>query len=275
MKKRLCIFLLVLLLPFAYAHGADDLDEATDAHKATEAYAPFGIWTVFGFGVAVLALFSIVGVSLGNHMSEGRKKALYIIAATCIIATTFYFVGTTVMLNLASSTKGPVHWHADFEIWSCGQRVDIASPIGLSNRVGSSVFHEHDDNRIHVEGPVLESEHVSLQEFFRTIGGQMESGRLSVPTNEGMVEMQNGQLCGGQPASLQVFVMRVENPDERKGWKYTQSKLADFPGYVTFPYAQVPPGDCIIIEFGPEQEKTGHLCETYRLAKERGELDGG
>jgi hypothetical protein len=69
----------------------------------------------------------------------------------------------------------------------------------------------------------------------------------------------------------------VTNPDPTKksGFIYEKLKLEDFTGYVLSPYFNVPPGDCIIIEFGPSMDSTDKMCETYRLAVSKGELDGG
>lgn len=262
MKKMYLLPLLLAMLPAAYAAG-------------NSAFDPLGVWKVFGFGAAILAIFSMIAVCFGSHMSEARKKFLFVFTAFCVIAVTAYFIITTVALNLSSSTKGPIHWHADFEIYKCGQRLELADPKGMSNRVGSSVFHGHNDDRIHVEGPVLLPEHVNVQEFIEVIGGKMTSDALGIPTDGGMVEMANGQQCNGLPSELQVFLMKVENPGDQGEWRYTQTKLYSFIGYVLSPYAQVPPGDCIIIEFGPTKEKTEHLCETFELAKKRGELSGG
>ena len=263
MKKRLLILLLVLLLP------------AAQAHEGNDAYDPLGMWRVVGFGVIILALFALDALCFSHHISEFRKKVLFIATAACVLAVTAYIVGSTVLLNIASSTQGPVHWHADYEIWDCGQRVELVDPTGLSNRIGSSSFHEHNDDRIHVEGPVMSPENANLQEFFSVVDGELSQDAIRIPAQGGMVERANGQDCDGQPAVLQAFLLRVLNPDDRNGWLYSQQKLDDFAQYVLAPQEQVPPGDCIIIEFGPEKGRTEHLCETYRVAKERGELNGG
>ena len=51
-------------------------------------------------------------------------------------------------------------------------------------------------------------------------------------------------------------------------------KIDNFPEYVLSPYSQIPPGDCIIIEFSEEKQTTEHICETYKVAVQRGELSG-
>jgi len=146
-------------------------------------------------------------------------------------------------------------------------------PTGLSNRVGTPVFHEHGDNRLHVEGVVVKKEDVSLGKFFEVVGGSLTPSGFSVPTNSGTANAANGELCNGRPAKVQVFAYRVvENPFQRTGMKHEQTKLTEFEGYVPSPYSAVPPGDCIIIEFDAEKPSTDKICETYRIAIERGDL---
>ena len=62
---------------------------------------------------------------------------------------------------------------------------------------------------------------------------------------------------------------------DNKNWIFEQQKLDNFEDYVLSPYTQIPPGDCIIIEFDAEKEKTEHICESYKVAVGRGDLSGG
>ena len=48
--------------------------------------------------------------------------------------------------------------------------------------------------------------------------------------------------------------------------------MENFDDHILAPYSNIPPGDCIIIEFDTEKEKTEHICETYKVAIERGDL---
>ena len=95
-----------------------------------------------------------------------------------------------------------------------------------------------------------------------------------MPTDEGMLEMRNGESCNGREGKLQVFLYKVTNPDSSKKWIYRQEKLQDFDEYVLSPYSNVPPGDCIIIEFDSEKESTDKICASYTAAISRGELSG-
>ena len=117
--------------------------------------------------VGVLILFAIYD----KDRSEKTKIFLFLGIIIPIVLVTIYSAGSTIYLNIISETQGPVHWHADFEIWDCGQKIDLINPTGFSNRVGNPVFHEHGDDRIHVEGVVVEKKDVDLHSFFEVIGG--------------------------------------------------------------------------------------------------------
>ncbi len=218
-----------------------------------------------GVGLFVIILL-LTALRYQERFTERQKWLFFLGLALPIAAVTLYVAGTTIYLNLTSHTGGPVHWHADFELWNCGEQIDLRDPTGLSNRIGSPVFHEHGDNRIHVEGVVLNRGDANLHRFFEFIGGTLTAEKLVVPTNNGVVEAGNGGSCNGFPGKVQVFVYKTE------GRKYEQFKAnAD---YVLSPSSLVPPGDCLIIEFAAEKEKTDKLCASYKTAIARGELHG-
>ncbi|MEK6808105.1 MAG: hypothetical protein AABY14_00290 [Nanoarchaeota archaeon] len=212
-------------------------------------------------------------VLLSLHSKKKSKKLklfLFLGIIIPIILSTTYSAVSTIFLNTVSSTKGPVHWHADFEIWACGEKYELIDPQGISNRVGSPVFHEHNDNRMHVEGVVMNKEDAKLHHFFEFIDGELSNDRLRIITNRGTLEKTNWEQCpDGRIGNIQVFVYRTKNA------KYFQEKIHNYEDYVLSPYQTVPPGDCIIIDFDEEKPMTEHICTTYRLAIERGELSGG
>ena len=197
---------------------------------------------------------------------EYVKAAIFGLIVIVVLGITSYLVWSTVSKNIKSVTRGPVHYHADFEIYNCGQKLDLIDPHGLENKAGTPLFHEHNDNRIHVEGPVLDLQDISLGKFFEVIGGKLNSGSLIFPTNDGEVAMENGAICNGVPGSLQVFVFKTQ------GNTFYQNKLTDPANYVLSSHSKVPPGDCIIIEFDRPKDKTDKLCTSYQVAKEKGEL---
>ena len=183
---------------------------------------------IFGILIAIIILFH-------KKMYDMTKKIVYSLVVITASLVTIYLVITTLHLNIVSETKGPVHWHADFEIWVCGKEVKLAEPKGLSNKQGVDLMHAHNDNRIHVEGVLLSMKAASLGAFFNAIGGSLSSDGIKIPTDEGLVSFHEGDKCNEQPAKLYVFVNRnlINEPQN----------------YVISPYEKVPPGDRIKFVF--------------------------
>jgi len=267
---RVSIFLLVLIvvLPIINAHegDVDPAGEITDGNEVQK-FQENSIKIIIIASVIVIALILIS--LFVKTKPESLKIILFSSILVVVLLATFYVTYMTIAINLVSETKGPVHWHADFGIYKCGERLDLVDPQGVSNRIGTSVFHEHGDNRIHVEGVIIDKRDADLHNFFRVIGGELTNTKLKLATNTGMLEVNNGDLCNGKPGKLQGFVYKTE------GSKYDQLKMDKLQDYILNPYQLVPPGDCIIIEFDEEKEKTENICETYRIAIEKGEIFGG
>jgi hypothetical protein len=218
----------------------------------------------------IIILATFLAIIFHERLDGTIRWMLFLGISIPIVIATVYSTSTTISLNLQSETKGPVHWHADFEIWVCGRQLELQEPTGLSNRLGTELLHEHGDLRIHAEGVLLQRENAALGRFFHVIGGLLSRNTLGVPTKEGLVVVNNGQQCAdGRPGIAQVFRWQPRNG------RIVQQKLADFSQYVMSPENNVPPGDCIIIEFGPERPFTDHLCASYRAAIARGDLHGG
>lgn len=266
-KRSLPVTAFVLVL-ISLASAAQAQDEATLVSEFTSN----SIMIIIAASAAV-ALATLAAMAL-RRKGEKTKWALFLIITISVAVATGYSAVSTVYLNVVSGTGGPVHWHADFEIWNCGQKVDLVDPTGIENRVGDPVLHDHGDDRIHVEGVLVRFADGSLGSFFTTVGGFMNGDTLIVPTNDGPVEMNSGETCGGREAELQVFVYKVTNPGDLKNWVFVQEKVDDFEDYVLAPYSTIPPGDCIILEFDEEKDRTDRICETMRIAIEKGELSG-
>lgn len=212
----------------------------------------FTLWALLLLGI--LTLISI----LLKQKSEGIKYLLFGAFLVVAIVNTIYLSGSTIYLNQKSQTGGPIHWHADFEIWNCNQKVEVKDPEGFSNKVGTEVVHEHNDKRMHFEGVLLDLHDASLGHFFESLGGSMSNSHLTIPTNNGLLTMKDGDLCKGRPATFQVFVYQT------KGDTFFQQKLTDNPkDYIISPEANIPPGDCVIIELDRHKERTEKLCKKY------------
>jgi len=268
MRKLFSLILFVLLVSVASAHT-----EVKEGEGIDEFYIRTSLnYVIAAFIVSTILIF--IAIRSKDKASEHTKAFLFFTIAAVVILATLYSAGSTIYVNVISETKGPVHWHADFEIWNCGEKVDIVDPTGFSNRIGTPTYHEHGDDRVHVEGVVMKLPDVDLHTFFNVIGGSLKNNRISLPTNNGVFEAKDGDLCNGQPGKLQAFVYKIENPDDRRDWTYTQIKIEDFSNYILNPFSNIPPGDCIIIEFDREKDSTDKLCVTFEVAIQRGELSG-
>ena len=276
LKKRPKIFFNIALFLAAFAL----LSAFSFAHEETvESFhdnaKQMSVWVVFAASV-IIAIFVIASILI-KKKSEALKLVLVIGIIAPSILTTIYIAGSTIYLNSVSETKGPVHWHADFEIWDCGEKIDLVNPKGLLNRVGTATFHEHGDDRMHVEGTIYKKSSIDLHSFFEVVNGQLENDYFAVPTDNGIAQMRNGQKCGEEEGKLQAFLYRIKNPNaySKSGFVYEQVKLENFEDHILAPYINIPPGDCIILEFGPEKDFTDRICESYKVAILRGDIEQG
>lgn len=253
-----------LFIPLAFADSGDHAHEASGMIGLILKLDTFSISLWASLLIFVLALFAY----LVNSERERIKNFFFWAITTVTLVVTIVFIAQTIIKNFLSETGGPVHWHADFEVYDCGEELDLEDPTGLLNRIGTPILHEHGDKRIHVEGTLLKKENASLGEFFSVVGGELTSDRLIYPTNDGKRELVDGSFCEGssEPSSLQVFAWTVE-----KGVA-TQKKIDDPVSYIPSPHAYVPPGDCLVIELSPEKDQTDYVCEQYRVAELNEEL---
>jgi len=234
MKKRLAFFLLLaFMLSVGYALSHEEEEEYDLSHS--DLY-PVDQLTAVMYGSSALGLLFIAIFLFHKQMSELTKKVSYFLVAAIALLVTLYLVLTTLHLNINSETKGPVHWHADFEIWVCGKEVSLAKPQKfLSNKQGTDLMHAHTDQRIHVEGVITDMKQASLGAFFYAVGGSISSDGIKVPIDEGLIAVHDGDKCNEQPARLYVFVNGnlIENPKD----------------YAIAPFEKIPPGDRIKFVF--------------------------
>ncbi len=251
---------------------------------------------VVGSILVVLLLFVAILVDKRKTKKAAKLKLpLFVAICVVVLGTTFTISGGTVYLNLNSATGGPVHWHADYEIWACGNELELRDPHDfLSNKIGTATYHEHDDKRIHVEGvPISLPYDFSLGKFMTVVGGGMTQTSMIVPLNDDkhfedgpgeidgdgngapapelltpliestpdgtVAKLINGRMCGTRTAELQVFAMHFNDKDKT----YRQTKVEDIVNYMPAKEPTVPAGDCIIIEFGPRANRTNKLCKQY------------
>ncbi len=226
-------------------------------------------YLLVGFASFALLILTLVSLKTKKLTAVG-KKILFSSIVLVVLLPTVYMAYSTIYLNVISQSGGPVHWHADIEIWNCGSELELKDPTGLSNKIGTPTFHEHNDKRLHVEGVIVNEGDVSLGRFFTVIGGQLTSTSLTVPTNTGAVTLANGNACpNGQAGEVQAFVYKTDTD----GY-YHQEKLISPEKYQLSPQAQVPAGDCIIVDYGPSMARTDKLCRSYKVAEQIGKLKG-
>lgn len=233
--------------------NTNDLNEATTSLS----------FTSVAVAVVVLAVLVALAAFLRDRHPKSKPWLFWPILAVVTLVT-LILIGSTVYLNTVSTSKGPVHWHADFEAWACGEELNLKDPDGfLSNKTGNPVLHEHDDSRIHLEGVVVNPDDASLGRFLDVTGGSITSQSLVWPGNTGTRSFINGQDCHGEPAEVQVFVYQTTENDY-----YRLEKIDNPADYIISDESVVPPGDCIIIEFAPSKETTDKMCHQYEVALE-------
>lgn len=234
MKKRhllLLFLMLILSINFVFSHEGEE-DEFMLDHS--ELYPVTQLQAV-GYGSLIFSTLIVLILLFHKKMNDMAKKIMYSIVLIVVALVTIYLVLTTLHLNVISITKGPVHWHADFEVVVCDKELKLPEPKGLSNKQGVDLMHAHNDNRVHVEGVILDKKQASLGAFFYAVGGSLTSDGMKVSTNDGLVSVHDGNFCNEKPAKLYVFVNGnlIENPS----------------AYVIAPYEKVPPGDRIKFVF--------------------------
>ncbi len=235
---------------------------------------------------AVIALMALVVALVLTHKRAPRFSGpLFTLVVLITVITTLTLGSMTVAINVNSATGGPVHWGADYQIWACGNQLNLRDPHGLINdRIGSSTLYEKNDGRIHYDGaPVNLPDDASLGRFMGVVGGEISDSSLVVPLNDqsgfagtptapqeiesyittnregSSARFLSGQTCGSDKAEVQTFVYNYNEGSKT----YTQTKLTHPAAYELSHADASPPGDCVIVEFAPPHDHTDHLCASY------------
>lgn len=244
----------------------------------------------------LLVVLVVASIALRDRAPKLKPWLFGMLSATLIIPTLFMII-STIYVNTKSESGGPVHWHAGIEFWACGAELELRNPSGLlSNKVGTSTYHEHNDKYIHLEGNVMEKRvDASLEKFMRVTGGNISKSSVGIPlsteesawiaqgdkldgdqqgamssemlkeyiihSTEGPVaQFTNSQKCNDSPAELQTFVYKFNTANNT----YYQRKLSNPSEYVMGEESSLgPPSDCVIVEFDTPKDKTDKLCEQY------------
>lgn len=191
-----------------------------------------------------------------------------------VLIPSFYTAGAFVHQSQTSWSGGEIHWHADFEVIvnENGEyrQLDLVDPTNfceqtehesttmcsLNDRTGSTKYHEHNDDRIHLEGIFKKRESATLSAFFETFGGKLTNKELRYPTNDRIVEKAEGN-----DKTLKILVKKGVGGN--RGWcaitqasrlseedicRTSEGELATTPSnYVISPYKRGPTLDNIFI----------------------------
>jgi len=249
------------------------------------------------FAALILIILLVASTQLKDNRKKSTKqlkKLIFAVIIVVVIAPTLFLAGSTVWLNTISESGGPVHWHTDIEYWVCGHEVELKNPSGfLSNKIGTSTFHEHDDKRLHLEGVVLEKYYdASLEKFMDVIDGKISNEEILIPLDKSIFEndtdadQQRGDKeyirslatatadpdvfemnltsgktdCGnGIAGEVQAFLYTYNKDSDT----YYQRKLDDPARYTMRDEPNTPPADCLIVEFDVKKDRTDRLCKQY------------
>lgn len=234
------------------------------------------VMPIMKLGAASVMVLAAISIYLEGQLSDGEKTLLMNGFLLAILLPSFYAAGAFVHESQTSWSNGEVHWHADFEILvdDAGdlKELDLVDPekfcgdsghessymCKMNDRTGSTKYHEHNDDRIHVEGVFKDREDATLAAFFEQFYGELTNDRLVVPTNQGereYVETDTRSIKilvhqGSGPARRWCLVGdRVKRDDVCR----SHGELAGSPDrYVVSPYTQGPHIDDIFIVYDSE-----------------------
>ena len=89
---------------------------------------------ISGLGSLALLIITLISINLYKYKKpsfNNHKKILFLTMTAIIICISLLLISATLYKNYASVTKGPVHWHADFEIYICNEKIDLIAPKEL------------------------------------------------------------------------------------------------------------------------------------------------
>lgn len=206
-------------------------------------------------GAGTLALLVLAGLAFLNEdgLTMKDKNLLMNGFLVAVLVPSFYTAGAFIHESQTSWSQGEIHWHADFEVIVDGERQDLIDPgnfcgssymCNLNDRTGSTEYHDHNDNRIHLEGVFKERDDATLSAFFETFGGTLTQEKLVMPTDDGWINVTDS---GNK--TLKVIVENGVGSD--RNWRFVDPE-----SYVISPYKQGPLLDnmFIIYDDTPREE---------------------
>ncbi|MFB6245506.1 MAG: hypothetical protein ABEJ03_04130 [Candidatus Nanohaloarchaea archaeon] len=238
---------------------------ATEAAVALYPNTDFVPYVLPAMQAGVVSIAVLAGVSFVKESDLGDKEKNILMNGfiVAVMAPTLLAAGAFLHSTQTSWTDGEVHYHADYEVLveRDGQleRTDLVNPsefckdtshestymCSINDRTGSVKYHEHNDQRIHLEGTFKHREDASLSSFFETFGGRLSNERLVYPTTDGTIDVtENGKnikiLVQKGVGGSRHWCAIGENVSKENKCR-SHGRLADSPeDYVISPHTQNP-----------------------------------
>ncbi len=227
---------------------------------------------VLQVSTVALIFLSAEAIRKEGDMTMHDKNVLMNGFLVVILGASFFTASAFVHVSQTSWSSGEIHWHADYEVLveQDGEleRLNLIDPsnycegtphessymCSLSDRTGTTEYHEHNDNRIHLEGVFKERDDATLSAFFETFGGKLTSSELVYPTNEETVKVSESS---DDNRTLKIIVNSGVGGE--RGWK-----VVDNPSeYIVSPYKRGPNLDDIFVIY--DSNSANYVKEQFRV----------
>lgn len=228
---------------------------------------------VLGVSSIALIILTVESLIKEDDLTLHDKNILMSGFMVVILGSAFFTAGAFIHLSQTSWSNGEIHWHADYEVLVENnegnlERLNLIDPsnfcketphessymCSLSDRTGTTKYHEHNDNRIHLEGVFKERSDATLSAYFDTFGGKLTSSGLVYPTNEGSVEISESS---GDNRTLKIIVNSGVGGE--RGWNIINNPSE----YVISPYKRGPTLDDIFIVY--DSNSANYVKEQFRV----------
>ncbi|MFB6144171.1 MAG: hypothetical protein ABEJ98_02560 [Candidatus Nanohaloarchaea archaeon] len=245
--------------------------------------------TLIGLGVLSCITLAAISFYREDDLTMHDKNLLMNAFLIAVLVPSFYTAGAFIHESQTSWSGGEIHWHADYEVFVQQrgelQRLDLIDPSNYCNgymcsvndRTGITKYHEHNDNRIHLEGVFREREDATLSAYFETFNGELSNTRLVYPTNNGVVSVKENAN-----RSLKILVRKGvanqrhwcaiggEVPVEDRCQSADNGEIASSPSeYVISPYKRGATLDDIFIVYDSKTTEEA-LADVRKDGKYRG-----
>jgi hypothetical protein len=138
-----------------------------------------------------------------THLLNKSISAVVVLTVVALL----YWGFTSINLSPAYSS-GQVHWHADLELFVCGENIPLPSPLSTKvahgqSYIGTPLMHSHGGTQIHVEGTVSKAKDITLGKFMTSLGLDFTQTQL--------LDKSNGDFCGDTEGKVKLFVNGIDS----------------------------------------------------------------